>query len=93
VSTTARNATITPQVVAGVVGQGGLWTRQDIAYALGVPYSTHIKVQADLAYAYGLVEKFQGYSATHRLAWLYAPLGTMARLESAAEDTPLAETS
>jgi len=91
VSTSARVATITPHVVAGVVGQGGLWTRQDIAYALGVPYSTHIKQQADLAYAFGLVEKFQGFSGTHRLAWLYAPVGTMARLEDSQTDTPLVE--
>jgi hypothetical protein len=78
---TLRKGAITPHVIADVVGQGGLWTRQDIARALGVPYSTHIKQQADLAYAYGFIEKFQGYSGTHRLAWLYAPLGTMARLD------------
>lgn len=77
----ARGTGITAADVVSIVGQGGLWTRQGIAAALGRGYSTYVNQAIELAVAAGWVAKQQGISAENRLCWVYSLPAVSPRLE------------
>lgn len=69
-----NNMKVSPKRVAHVVGEGGLWTRRDIASALGREKTTHVITQIELAVQLGFVERLPGY-AGNREAWVYCVPG------------------
>lgn len=77
----ARGTGITAADVVTVVGQGGLWTRQGIAAAMGRGYSTYVTQAIELAVAAGWIAKQQGMTSTNRMCWVYSLPSVSPRLD------------
>lgn len=60
-----------PKSVAHLVGQGGFWTRADIARGLGRSKTTHVISTIERAARMGLIQKLPGQDAAGRDAWVY----------------------
>ena len=61
---------VTPREVAAIVGEGGLWTRADIARALNRAKTTWVIENIETAVKLGYIERLWG-AAGPRGAWVY----------------------
>jgi len=65
-----ERSVINPAVVAGVVGQGGAWSRLSISKALGRKKTSHVINQIELAVSIGYIKRVVGSDGV-RDCWLY----------------------
>lgn len=70
---------VTPEAVAEVVGQGGWFSRSDIASALGREKTTHVINTIERAVRMGLIERFPGHVGS-QTGWVYGPPGQQPKL-------------
>jgi len=62
---------VTVDRVAALVGQGGYWSRKQIAEAFGRDKTSHVILTIERAVGAGLIKRFPGYIGSS-YGWVYA---------------------
>lgn len=66
-----RQMIVSVKNVAYLVGQGGYWSRADIARRMGRDKTTHVVATIERAAQQGLINKIFGQDDHGRFTWLY----------------------